>query len=100
MWSFIQLRNPNPNLNEWGSCGAGTHGWQFKAGVIDPTVPIQSLQLYTMFRWHSGSVWFDDLAVNKLTEGLCDYTQLTLEGLGDGDAESKKGGSRGRRTEL
>jgi len=60
----------------------GTHGWQFKAGVIDPEVAIQSLQLYTMFRWHSGTVWFDDLAVNMLTEGLCDYTQLTLEGLG------------------
>lgn len=78
-------------------CVAGTHGWQFKAGVIDPTVPIQSLQLYTMFRWHSGTVWFDDLAVNKLTEGLCDYTQLTLEGLGDADADKK--GPR-RRTEL
>ncbi|KAK3281867.1 hypothetical protein CYMTET_10367 [Cymbomonas tetramitiformis] len=69
----------------WGytiSFEVGTHGWQFKAGVIDPEVAIQSLQLYTMFRWHSGTVWFDDLAVNMLTEGLCDYTQLTLEGLG------------------
>mmetsp|Transcript_34697 Transcript_34697/g.66267 ORF Transcript_34697/g.66267 Transcript_34697/m.66267 type:complete len:1019 (-) Transcript_34697:294-3350(-) len=69
----------------WGytiSFDTGSHGWQFKAGVIDPEVAIHSLQLYTMFRWHAGSVWFDDLAVNKLTEGLCDYTQLTLEGLG------------------
>ena len=46
-------------------------------------------QLYTMFRWHAGTVWFDDLAVNTLTEGLCDYTQLTLEGLGT-TADSKK----------
>ena len=65
--------------------------------MIDPTVAIQSLQLYTMFRWHSGTVWFDDLAVNKLTEGLCDYTQLTLEGLADGENDKK---APRRRTEL
>ena len=42
----------------WGytiSFDTGTHGWQFKAGVIDPDVAIHSLQLYTMFRWHSGT---------------------------------------------
>ena len=50
--------------------------------MIDADQAILSLQLYTMFRWHSGTVWFDDLAVSTLTEGLCDYTQLTLEGLG------------------
>eukprot|EP00899_Mesostigma_viride_P005769 jgi/Mesvir1/15193/Mv06430-RA.1 len=68
----------------WGytiNFDVGSHDWQFKAGVIDPDVAIYSLQVYVMFRWHSGAVWFDDLAVNMLTEGLCDYTQLTLQGL-------------------
>jgi len=63
----------------------GTHSWQFKAGVIDPEVAIHSLQLYTMFRWHSGTAWFDDLAISHLSEGLCDYTYLTLEGLSKGE---------------
>lgn len=77
----------------WGytiSFDTGSHGWQFKAGVIDPEVAIHSLQLYTMFRWHSGTVWFDDLSVNTLKEGLCDYTQLTLEGLAESHEKEKE----------
>ena len=59
----------------------GTHGWQFRAGVIDPDMPIVALQLYCMFRGHTGAVWFDSLSVTLLTNGLCAYTQLVLEGV-------------------
>ena len=37
----------------WGytiSFETGTHGWQFKAGVIDPEVAIHSLQVRTPWR--------------------------------------------------
>jgi hypothetical protein len=47
--------------------------------MFDPQVPIEWLQVYTMFRWHSGTVWFDDLAVGLLKEGLCEYSRLALE---------------------
>lgn len=60
----------------------GTHSWQFRAGVIDPDLPIHGLILYTMFRGHTGTVWFDHLSVTFLRDGLCDYTQLVLEGVG------------------
>ena len=71
----------------------GTHGWQFKAGVIDPDVPIKSLQVFLMFRWHSGSVWWDDIAVSLLSDGLCDYSALALEGLhaNENEANAAKG---------
>jgi hypothetical protein len=39
-------------------------------------VAIHSLQLYTMFRWHSGTAWFDDLSVNTLKEGRCTLNQV------------------------
>jgi hypothetical protein len=42
-----------------------------------------------MFRWHAGTAWFDDLSVNTLKEGLCDYTQLTLEGLAESHEKEK-----------
>ena len=57
-------------------------GRQFRAGVIDPDQPIVALQLYCMFRGHTGEVWFDSLSVTLLTHGLYDYTQLVLEGVG------------------
>jgi O-antigen biosynthesis protein len=69
----------------------GTHTWQFKAGVIDPLVAIESITLYVMFRWHAGTVWFDDISVSSLKEGLCDYTKLTLEGLGADKMSNKIG---------
>eukprot|EP00898_Chlorokybus_atmophyticus_P007290 jgi/Chlat1/7562/Chrsp63S07058 len=60
----------------------GTHGWEMKEGVIEAgELPISSLQVYAMFRYHTGTVWFDDIAVANLNEGVCDYAQLLLEGL-------------------
>ena len=70
----------------------GTHGWQFKAGVIDPDVPIKSLQVFLMYRWHSGNVWWDDISVSLLSEGLCDHSALMLEGLHSNEDEAKKEG--------
>lgn len=68
----------------WGHAipfDVGSHGWQFKAGVVEPDRAIHSMHFYVMFRWHSGTVYFDDLAVSMLSDGLCDYTQLTLQAL-------------------
>ena len=78
----------------------GTHTWQFKAGVIDPIVAIESITLYAMFRWHAGTAWFDDVTVSSLKEGLCDYTKLTLEGLGPDKGNGGKIGPGGNRDEL
>jgi len=59
----------------------GTHDWQYKSRVLDADVAIEWLQVYAMFRWHSGAVWFDDLAVTLLKDGLCDYSNLALDGI-------------------
>jgi len=56
----------------------GTHDWQYKSSVLDTDVPIEWLQVYTMFRWHTGTAWFDDLSVTQLKEGLCEYSQVAL----------------------
>lgn len=45
--------------NTWGYTvpfDTGTHGWQYKAGVIDEGKPIKSLTVHAMFRWHTGTV--------------------------------------------
>ena len=59
----------------------GTHDWQFKAGVIDPEIPIKSLEVYALLRYHSGTAWFDDIGVSLLSDGLCDFAKIALEGM-------------------
>ena len=43
----------------------GTHDWQSGELRIRPTVPIQTATVYCMFRWHTGTVWFDDVSLAK-----------------------------------
>lgn len=52
--------------------------------------PLFAAKVYAMFRWHSGSVWFDDLAVSLLKEGLCDYSKLALQEVAESSSDSKQ----------
>ena len=45
---------------------AGTHDWERRSVRILPTKPIKSINIYALFRNHSGTVWFDDFAVQTL----------------------------------
>jgi hypothetical protein len=45
------------------SFAVGTHGWEQATLRISPKAPIRVLQLYLMFRRHSGRVWFDDVSL-------------------------------------
>jgi len=42
---------------------AGTHDWQKRELPIWPTKPIQSVNIYALFRHHRGVVWFDSFDV-------------------------------------
>lgn len=53
----------------WGrtapfSCG--THNWERRSVWIFPEKPIRQLTLYGLFRWHTGTVWFDDFFLAQL----------------------------------
>lgn len=53
------------------SFDTGTHDWQFAQRVVSPQAPIKSIRVYVLFRQrHRGTVWFDDLFVGTLWEGL------------------------------
>lgn len=44
----------------------GTHGWQVAAKTIQPTKPIQYLDLYPLFRGNNtGTVWFDNIVLQR-----------------------------------
>jgi hypothetical protein len=41
----------------------GTHGWQMAETTIYPSKPIKSATVHALFRYRTGTAWFDDLFV-------------------------------------
>ena len=53
----------------WGQTApfnTGTHTWQQEKLIIVPTQPVRSMNVYALFRNHSGTVLFDDFRVGAL----------------------------------
>ncbi len=56
----------------WGQTAdfeTGTHGWEFRRVVVWPTKPIKTIYIYALFRYHTGTAWFDDFSLHQLTPG-------------------------------
>ncbi len=54
----------------WGQAAAfstGTHDWQRREVLIVPEKPVRQLTVYGLFRAHTGTVWFDDFSVRRLS---------------------------------
>lgn len=49
----------------------GTHDWQMKRAYLQRPKAITSLDVYAMFRGHSGSAWFDDVVVAAASAAAC-----------------------------
>ncbi len=53
----------------WGTIApfpTGTHGWVNRSVVVYPEKPLQTLQIYALFRQHKGTAWFDDFDAQEL----------------------------------
>lgn len=54
----------------WGQTtpfATGTHDWQQVQVLVMPEKPVKSVNVYGIFRGHSGTVWFDDFELYQLT---------------------------------
>ncbi len=67
----------------------GTHDWEYQQVVVKPDKPIRSLTFNALFRYRTGTVWFDDLT---LKEG--DDPANGTERLQNGGFEEVGGASR------
>jgi hypothetical protein len=67
----------------------GTHDWEYKSVLVKPTKPIKSLNYNLIFRFRTGTVWFDDVS---LKEG--DDPQNGVERLQNGGLEEVGGAPR------
>jgi hypothetical protein len=54
----------------------GTHDWERRQLLLQPTKPIKSLSLYALFRHHVGTAWFDDFYVRELKGDVLFDSQL------------------------
>ncbi len=53
----------------WGQISAfdtGTHDWQRHEVLVVPEKPVRELNVYGLFRGHTGTVYFDDFSVRQL----------------------------------
>lgn len=60
--------------HEWGVImpfDTGSHSWQRRGVYLDKEKPIASLDVYCMFRYHTGTVWFDDAVVTEARKSTC-----------------------------
>ncbi len=64
----------------WGqtaSFAVGTHGWQQRHLVIVPAKPLRSMNVYALFRNHTGTAWFADFEARPVAaDGLFDGQAL------------------------
>jgi len=53
----------------WGQIApfsVGTHDWEYAHAIIRPAKPVLRVNVYALFRGdHTGTVWFDDLALRE-----------------------------------
>ncbi|RLB08863.1 MAG: hypothetical protein DRG59_03950 [Deltaproteobacteria bacterium] len=50
----------------YGECvtfPVGTQDWIYSKHTIQPSAPIEKLVIYLLFRYRTGTVWFDDVGV-------------------------------------
>ena len=57
----------------WGQTArfdAGTHDWQYAQKIIELEKPVAELYVYCLFRHHTGTAWFDDIAIVETSQAL------------------------------
>ncbi|MCD6351230.1 MAG: hypothetical protein J7M26_03825 [Armatimonadetes bacterium] len=54
----------------WGQVtpfATGTHDWQQVSVLVVPAKPVKSVNVYGIFRGHTGTVWFDDFELYQMS---------------------------------
>ena len=72
----------------WGQTApfeTGAHDWSRQRLMLFPSKPIRSMNVYALFRNHSGTAWFDDFDVREVTsDNLFDSQDLVPPALPKG----------------
>lgn len=67
-----------PLWAQYAAFSTGSAGWHRKSLTIFPEKPVQSMNLYMLFRNRKGTVWFDDVEARQLNPGEVFDSQALL----------------------
>ena len=85
----IQFTDGTPLYGQIAPFTCGTHDWEYQQVIVRPEKPIKSLTYNAIFRYRTGTAWFDDLT---LKEG--DDPEQGVERLQNGGFEDPGGKSK------
>ncbi len=83
LWVDATYQDGTPLWAQVAPFRPGTHDWERSEFVIHPAKPLKSVTVHALFRYHSGTVWFDDVFLGE--EGR-DVNLLKNPGFEGGDA--------------
>jgi hypothetical protein len=65
LYADITYTDGTPLYGRVARFTTGTHDWEYSSFVIEPEKPIAAVNLYALFRRHTGEAWFDHLALRR-----------------------------------
>ena len=65
IYADVVLADGSSVFGLYGAFTQGTHDWEYAELVIDEAQPITSISLLCLFRYGSGTAWFDDILVEQ-----------------------------------
>ncbi len=83
---YLDFASPDDDLvqTEILQFSPGTGDWEQVEAVILPEEPFGRVRLYSMFRYHEGTAWFDDVGLTEVQDALArfDGELAVLDGSG------------------
>lgn len=61
----IQFTDGTPLYGQIAPFTPGTHDWEYQQVLVTPEKPIKSLTVNVIFRYRTGTVWFDDISLKE-----------------------------------
>ena len=61
----IQFADGTPLYGQIAPFSGGTHDWEYGQVIVKPEKPIKSLTFNVIFRYRTGTVWFDDVSLKE-----------------------------------
>jgi hypothetical protein len=68
LYADITYTDGTPLYGRVARFATGTHDWEYSSFVIEPEKPIATVNLYALFRRHTGEAWFDHLALRPFQQ--------------------------------
>jgi len=63
LYFVVYFKDTSYTFEDYVSFPVGTHGWVYAKKLVFAEIPIEKVKVYLYFKYHTGTVWFDDVGV-------------------------------------